>query len=131
MNQEKEYLRNKTLFRDMDKWIREKRLFVKPGFTRDDCCHFLGIDRNRFAFMIRQQSGAANFSQYLNKLRLDLAMQLMTKHPQWSINVITKECGMTLTPFKRNFKNQFGLTPSQARRQIRNNNSATINNSPS
>ena len=111
-------VRNRELFAQMDKAIREQQLFTKRNYGRDDVCQMLNIDRNRFSIIIRQYSGAPNFCAYLNKMRMNHAVLLLKKYPNWTLKAIIEACGMTITPFKRAFKETFGMAPNQYRRQL-------------
>lgn len=119
--------RNQELFTQMDKAIREGLLFTKHDISRDIMCKMLDIDRNRFAVMIRDHSGSRNFCGYLNKLRINHAVMLMRKHPNWTLKAIIEGCGMTVTPFKRIFKETFGVPPTAYRKELERMRSAKNN----
>ena len=126
MDLQQDNMRNKELFAQMDKAVREEMLYTKRDLGRDEMCQMLNIDRNRFANMIRQHSGAPNFCGYLNKLRINYAVMLMRRHANWTLRAIIESCGMSVTPFKRFFKETYGMTPTAYRQQLTRQRNAKI-----
>lgn len=112
------FLQNKQLFEELDKTIREQELFTQHGLSREQLRTIIGVDRNRFAVIIREHSGAPNLCTYLNNFRMHHAVSLMRQHPNWTLRAIIEACGMTLTPFKSFFKDTFGMTPTEYRRHF-------------
>ena len=115
MNDQRESLRNQYLFQKLDQYLKTDHRFTCADLGREDLCRYLCIDRNRFGTMIKQQAHVANLRQYLNELRLEYAVRQMREHPNWSILAIADSCGMSITPFKRAFKEKYGMPPSKYR----------------
>ena len=68
-----------------------------------------------FTTIMRQYSGATNLSEYINRKRVNYAVQLMKQYPQWTLEAICDACGMNNTSFKRYFKMFHGMPPSEYR----------------
>lgn len=70
-----------------------------------------GVDKNRFAVMIRQFTGT-NFSGYINAKRMEYAKQLIAEHPEYTMKMVAEECGFnSQSTFFRVFKSVYGITP--------------------
>jgi AraC family L-rhamnose operon regulatory protein RhaS len=71
----------------------------------------LGMSRRRFTQLFREATGAT-WGNYLARLRIDYACQLL-RESQRAIATVAFECGFEeLSSFYRAFKRQTGLTPS-------------------
>ena len=103
---------DRELFRRIDKTIREGQLFLQPDFTRDTLCQILGINKTQCATIIKVYANCS-FPTYVNRLRLNYAIELMKLHPNYSIEAIANECGMERANFHRRFIEEFGITPSE------------------
>lgn len=58
------------------------------------------------------------FVEYVNEIRLNEAMKLLTEHPDWSVERISEEAGFNhMGHFYRMFKRKLGVTPAQYRSQ--------------
>ena len=63
-------------------------------------------------------SGCKNLKDYLNQKRMRLAEQLLRQHPDYTIEAIAVDCGLTLTTFKRLCKDMHGMSPSDYRKSL-------------
>ena len=61
---------NETLFQTFDQQVKEQRLYLDYQLTRDDYAQLMGVDRNRFANILKLFTTGGNLSCYLNDLRL-------------------------------------------------------------
>lgn len=103
---------DRELFRRIDKTIREGQLFLQPDFTRDTLCQMLNINKAQCSSVIKAYANCS-FPTYVNRLRLNYAIELMKLHPNYSIEAIANECGMERANFHRRFIEEFGITPSE------------------
>jgi len=78
----------------------------------------MGVDRTTFSRIIQEQSGCKNLKDYLNQKRMRLAEQLLRQHPDYTIEAIANDCGLTLTTFKRLCKDMHGMSPSDYRKSL-------------
>ncbi len=108
---------DKALFVELDKRVTADFLFLQPGLGRDDLCKVIGVDKNRLGRIMSRFSGASNTSLYISTKRVEYGAQLLIDHPDYSISNVACECGMSNTvTFNRIFKDTFGITPTEYRR---------------
>ena len=103
---------DRELFERIDNTIREKQLFLQADFTRDTLCQMLNINKTQCSSVIKAYSNCS-FPSYINRLRLNHAIELMKRYPQYSIEAIANDCGMERANFHRRFIEEFGITPSE------------------
>lgn len=109
---------NEELFALFDQKVRHDKLFLNYQLGRDDYAHIMGIDKNRFASVLKEQTGN-NMSAYLNNLRLEHSIELFRLHPECSINEIAIQSALpNISTFYRLFKEKYGMSPSVFRQQI-------------
>lgn len=112
------HLSNEELFALFDQKVRHDKLFLHYQLGRDDYAHIMGIDKNRFASVLKEQTGN-NLSTYLNNLRLEHSIELFRLHPEYSINEIAIQSALpNISTFYRLFKEKYGMSPSVFRQQI-------------
>lgn len=105
-------------FKEMDKRIMKERLFTQSDFGRDDLMRMMGVDKTALATLIQRYSGT-NVPGYINLKRMEYAVVLMRKHPEYTLNAISEACGiMGSATFIRNFKNVYEMTPSEYRKLL-------------
>ena len=107
---------DEQLFLQLDRLIEEKKLYLKPDLNRNDLARLIGVEKNRFGRIITNYSGFSNSAVYINIKRVGYGAKLLVEHPEYTINTIANECGMSNTvTFNRTFKEVFGVTPSAYR----------------
>ena len=85
-----------------DVWNPEK-FFVPDVLTR--------IPVNYLSRIIKEKT-SLSFTDYLNRLRIDLAESLMLENPGMTMNEVALQCGYSSQHyFSRAFKNYTGMTP--------------------
>lgn len=109
---------NAALFEILNNRVLADKLYLNPTIERGDLCKVIGVEKNRFAQIIRQNTGT-HLIGYINNLRLDYAVQLMKEHPQYVISKISMHSGLTnIRTFYRLFYNRFGMTPLAYRKSL-------------
>lgn len=112
-------IHDKALFEKVQWEIVSKQLYLQPDFSREELIKTVYIPKNKFARLFRQYVGAS-FPKYINNLRLEYAVKMMKAHPNYTIDSIAKECGMsTVQTFYRLFLDKFGVTPSEYRESLK------------
>lgn len=93
--------------------------YIKENFTQNDLtlnliAEQLHISQSYLTRIIKQKTGA-NFTDYLNKLRINMAIKLLLdKDKNYTINDIATMVGYSSQHyFSRAFKNYIGLSPNQ------------------
>lgn len=98
--------------------VKEEKLYLYYQLTRDDYAKIMGVDRNRFAALLKKYTGN-NLSAYLNNLRLDYSVYLFRIHPDWPINEIAIQSALpSLSTFYRLFKERYGISPKAFKEQL-------------
>ena len=102
------------IFKRMDRMIDEQQLYLNPNLNRDDLCALIGVDKNRMGSILKQYSSETNLKAYINRKRMLHALQLMRRHPEWTILAIAQSSGITNTAtFNRIFRQNFGMSPTE------------------
>ena len=105
-------------FATFDRTVEQGRLYTQSDLSREMLADLMGVDRTTFSRIIQEQSGCKNLKDYLNQKRMRLAEQLLRLHPDYTIEAIAGDCGLTLTTFKRLCKDMHGLSPSDYRKSL-------------
>ena len=108
----------RRLFKEVDKRIMKERLFAQSDFGRDDLMRLLGVDKNTLPSIIQRYTGT-NVPGYVNNKRMEYAVLLIKQHPEYTLGAISEACGIkSPATFIRNFKSAYGMTPSEFRKQL-------------
>lgn len=108
---------NETLFQTFDQQVKEQKLYLDYQLTRDDYAQLMGVDRNRFASILKLFTAGGNLSCYLNDLRLEYSVSLFRNHPDWPISRVATESALpSLSTFYRLFKDKYGISPNSFRK---------------
>lgn len=114
------------IFRNFDAQVREERMYLNYQFSRDDYAALMGVDRNRFAAILKEYTHG-NLSAYLNNPRLDYSVGLFRAHPEWSVSEIASRCALpSLSTFYRLFKEKYGMSPNAFRSNLAVKESASL-----
>ena len=97
----------------VEKIMKEEKLYLQPNLKIVDLVKRLGSNRNYLYQAINRDMGMS-FNEYVNRLRIDYAEQLMAQHPEKTLNEICDLSGFTSsTSFYRNFKQFRGVSPKE------------------
>lgn len=108
---------NEELFLTFDRQVKEQKLYLDYQLTRDDYARLMGVDRNRFASILKLFTAGRNLSSYLNDLRLEYSVGLFRNHPDWPISRVAAESALpSLSTFYRLFKDKYGISPNSFRK---------------
>ena len=67
---------------------------------------------------LREDHTGMGFPRYINSLRMERASKMLIENPDFTIESIATDCGMPVAQtFYRLFMAQFGVTPTEYRRQ--------------
>jgi len=110
---------DEQLFLKFDQQVKEQKLYLDYQLTRDDYARLMGVDRNRFACILKLFTDGENLSGYLNDLRLEFSVGLFRNHPDWPISRIAAESALpSLSTFYRLFKDKYGISPNSFRKTM-------------
>lgn len=106
------------LFKSVDKRIEKELLFTDPNFGRENLMRLFSTDKNNLPNVL-QRFADTNVTGYINAKRMDYAVQLLKEHPEYTLGAISEACGIkSPATFIRNFKNTFGMAPSDYRKAL-------------
>ena len=107
------------LFLKFDQKVKEQKLYLDYQLTRDDYARLMGVDRSRFASILKLFTSGGNLSVYLNDLRLEYSVGLFRNHPDWPISRVAAESALpSLSTFYRLFKDKYGISPNSFRKTL-------------
>lgn len=106
---------DRALFERMHHEILRNRLYLRADFNKKELLKEFHIPANKFAPLFREFAGCS-FTQYIQDCRLDYAVRLMREQPQWTLDAIAKESGMSNGAFYIQFQKKYGMKPSDYRR---------------
>lgn len=111
---------DQQLFLTIDEVILEEKLYLATDFQRQTLVDKLHVDRNRIGHAICEYSGFSNLSAYINNYRLEYAFKMLhSSDMSLTIDIIAKSSGFaTVRTFYRLFKEKYGMTPSEFRKNI-------------
>lgn len=110
---------NEALFRRFDSIVMNERLYLDYNLQRDYYASVMGVDRNRFATVIKEATDGGNLSTYLNNMRLNYSVTLFREHPEMSISEVGDASEIpNISTFYRLFKEKYGLSPKMFIEQL-------------
>ena len=93
--------------------MKEERLFLQNDLKISDLSLRLGSNRNYIYNAINVEMGV-NFSDYINRQRIEYAARMMREHPELPINELYIKTGFSSSSaFYRNFRHYMGCTPKE------------------
>lgn len=111
--------RDEELKRRLQVLMQTDEIFRKMGLTISSLAAQLGVSQHRLRALINHDLGFANFSSYLNTLRINAVKQAF-EDPETShlpILTIAMDCGFkSLSTFNKAFKALEGVTPTAYRK---------------
>lgn len=111
---------NEALFRRFDSIVMNERLYLDYNLQRDYYASVMGVDRNRFATVIKEATDGGNLSTYLNNMRLNYSVTLFREHPEMSISEVGDASAIpNISTFYRLFKEKYGLSPKMFIEQLK------------
>lgn len=102
----------------IEKTIFDKKLFVRYKLSKDEVAEEVGMSSGYFNKLFSKYSDVS-FNNYINNLRMDYAAKILKEKPNYSIEAVAKECGISVRQtFYRLFQKKFGMTPVEYRSSI-------------
>lgn len=98
---------------EIEEVMRSKKIFLQRDLRVSDLAILLNTNRDYVSKAIRLDKGMS-FAEYVNKHRIEYAIQLMKNNPQIPVLELSVKAGYTSqASFFRNFKQFTGTTPKQ------------------
>ncbi len=105
----------KRMFNRIHSFILKDDNYLTPKMSRDLILKKTGVPKNKFAPLFRKYIGI-KYTDYINGLRLEHAIEQLGEHPEYTVETIAQECGIPkLQTFYRLFTEKFGMPPAEYR----------------
>ena len=104
-----------SIFNDIDAAIRSEQLYKNVNLQRQDICNHFGISRHTLNNLLAENAGGLSFPQYVNNIRLEVALRLLREDPAKAISAIATEVGFSPANLREQFKRKYGMTPAEYR----------------
>lgn len=102
----------------IEKLMEEEKMYLKPNFKTIDLVKRLNTNRNYIYQAINRDIGVP-FSEYVNHMRVDYAVELMKNYPDKQLIEVAEESGFTSSSsFYRNFKQYKGMGPKEFKTKL-------------
>jgi AraC-like DNA-binding protein len=109
---------DKDFFKTIDTIIRKERLYAQVNLMREDVMQRFNIGRHRLNDQLNTHADGMSFPQYINSIRMEVAYDLLTNHPEMNITEIAREVGFTAPNLREQFKRCYGITPAEYRSSL-------------
>ena len=109
---------DKDIFKTIDTAIREEHLYAKANLMREDIMKRFKIGRHHLNDQLNTFADGMSFPQYINSIRMEIAYDLLTNHPEMRIADIALEVGFTAPNLREQFKRCYGITPAEYRASL-------------
>ena len=106
---------SQDLFKTINATIRQERLYADIDLMREDIMKRFGIGRHHLNDQLNAFADGMSFPQYINSIRLEVAYELLTNHPEMNITDVAREVGFTAPNLREQFKRCYGITPVEYR----------------
>ena len=98
----------------LEQLMNKQQLYLRHDLKISDVASLLGSNRTYIQRSIMELSGES-FTKYINRKRIEHAIELQKNHPEYNIETIATQSGYThLGTFYRNYKIVTGKTPRKA-----------------
>lgn len=107
----------------LDAKMEETALYQRPNLDLKTVAETLGLSQRRIVRLLKSQPKYGSFASYLTEKRLEKACELLKKHPEYTIESICQDAGFSSRrTFQTIFKTRLGMSPSEYRSAILNEN---------
>ena len=97
--------------------IITRKLYLKPGFSRDDAISIVPMSMKQFSALFQKYS--TGFVSFVNNLRLEHSLELIRSNQEYTIEGIALDSGFTnRQTFHRLFVEKYGMTPTEYKRLL-------------
>ena len=97
--------------------IITRKLYLKPGFSRDDAISIVPMSMKQFSALFQKYS--TGFVSFVNNLRLEHSFELIRSNQEYTIEGIALDSGFSnRQTFHRLFVEKYGMTPTEYKRLL-------------
>lgn len=101
--------------------IITRKLYLQPGFSRDDAISIVPLSMKKFSALFQKYS--TGFVSFINNLRLEHSLELIRSNKEYTIEGIALDSGFSnRQTFHRLFVEKYGMTPMEYKRLLNTEN---------
>ncbi|MDD2634470.1 MAG: helix-turn-helix domain-containing protein [Bacteroidales bacterium] len=114
---EKSLSKEQLLFRKLNSLLTKNHAFTDPKLSRKDLSDLLGTNSTYLANAIKECSDGMSVNEYINRIRLVYAGNLLLEASEISPDVAGEEAGFnSRSTYYRLFRDYYGMSPSEFRK---------------
>uniref|UniRef100_A0AB33J2E6 Helix-turn-helix transcriptional regulator n=1 Tax=Prevotella sp. GTC17259 TaxID=3236795 RepID=A0AB33J2E6_9BACT len=106
--------RNEILYNKVKAYLAQPDVFTRSSLNREELLERFNIPKNLFSSLFTQYEGIS-YTQYLTNIRLEHAVHMLKEYPQYSIDYVAEQSGMSVPTLYRLFSQKYGMTPAEYR----------------
>lgn len=108
--------KEQILFRALNNLLTEKQHFTNPKLGRKELADLLGTNTTYLAEAIKTCANGMTVTEYLNRIRLIQAGNMLIETPQLPVDAVGDDCGFTSrSTYYRLFRDYYGMSPTEFR----------------
>lgn len=105
-----QYKSYEKLLPEFNHLMDEKKIFRQKNLCREDVANLLKTNRTYISKLLHDEY-QCSFSDYINRKRIEYALELIRKMPELTQDRLAEKCGFThSSSFSRSFKQYMGMT---------------------
>ncbi|HCX98964.1 MAG TPA: AraC family transcriptional regulator, partial [Bacteroidales bacterium] len=108
--------KEQALFRELNKLFAEKKSFTNHKLGRKELSEMLGTNATYLGIAIKKCAKGMTITEYINRIRLVHAGNLLIDTPQLPVDAVGEESGFnSRSTYFRLFRDYYGMSPSEFR----------------
>ena len=109
---------DQELFRQIDRAIREERLYADSSLQRQDILDRFNLRRQTLNDLLNECTEEKTFPAYINGIRMEEAARILRADLSQPFTAIAESVGLNPANFRIQFKQYYGMTPTEFRESL-------------